>query len=354
MIQSLYSIQKYGRRLLAMIACGVLMTSCDKVLDDGYGNCEEEYRVKFKYDYNMKYADAFAQEVRSVTLYAFGEDGKLAYQKTEEGDILANKDYTMLLEMAPGNYDFIAWAGLEDQSSFAVPVLTAGVSTMDDLTCRMNRIARSRSSVESMDSVGYLKPLWHGKVEANLASRASQSTPNIHIIEVPLVKNTNTLRVILQQLSDKHVDVTDYKFVVTDDNGLMNYDNALMEDDSLAYYPYYTAQGSTEVEVGSRAGEELSVAVAELSVGRLVLDQNPRLTITERANNDTVLSIPLIDYFKLYKMVAHYDISDQEYLDREDEYNMTFFLDENNRWMNTQIIINEWIVRFSDAELEWQ
>lgn len=347
MRRPLYYIQKYACRLLAMIACGASIISCDNILDDGYGDCEvvEEYRIKFKYDYNMKYADAFAQEVRSVTLYAFGEDGKLAYQKTEEGDILANKDYTMLVEMAPGNYDLIAWAGLEDQTSFVVPVLTPGVSTYNDLTCRMNRISRSRTAVEQMDSVGYIKPLWHGKVDANLATRA---TVNTHIIEVPLVKNTNTLRVILQQLSDKTVNVDEYRFVVTDDNGLMNYDNSLMEDDSLAYYPYYTAQGSAAISRNDNDSEALNVAVAELSVGRLVESQNPRLTITRREKNDTVLSIPLIDYFELCKMVAHYDIPTQEYLDREDEYNMTFFLDQNNKWMNTQIIINDWIVRYND------
>lgn len=347
MRRPLYYIQKYACRLLAMIACGASIISCDNILDDGYGDCEvvEEYRIKFKYDYNMKYADAFAQEVRSVTLYAFGEDGKLAYQKTEEGDILANKDYTMLVEMAPGNYDLIAWAGLEDQTSFVVPVLTPGVSTYNDLTCRMNRISRSRTAVEQMDSVGYIKPLWHGKVDANLATRAIVNT---HIIEVPLVKNTNTLRVILQQLSDKTVNVDEYRFVVTDDNGLMNYDNSLMEDDSLAYYPYYTAQGSAAISRNDNDSEALNVAVAELSVGRLVESQNPRLTITRREKNDTVLSIPLIDYFELCKMVAHYDIPTQEYLDREDEYNMTFFLDQNNKWMNTQIIINDWIVRYND------
>ena len=351
MKRSLYYIQKYACRLLAIIACGASITSCDNILDDGYGDCEvvEEYRIKFKYDYNMKYADAFAQEVRSVTLYAFGEDGKLAYQKTEEGEILKNEDYAMLIEMEPGNYDLIAWAGLEDQSSFVVPVLTPGVSTYNDLTCRMNRISRSRASVEEMDSVGYVKPLWHGKVDANLNSRATVTT---HIIEVPLVKNTNTLRVILQQLSDKTVNVDEYRFVVTDDNGLMNYDNTLMEDNMLAYYPYYTAQGSAEI--GRAEGNEaLNVAVAELSVGRLVESQNPRLTITHREKNDTVLSIPLIDYFELCKMVAHYNISTQEYLDREDEYNMTFFLDQNNRWMNTQIIINDWIVRYNDITPEF-
>ena len=44
-------------------------------------------------------------------------------------------------------------------------------------------------------------------------------------------------------------------------------------------------------------------------------------------------------------------MSDQEYLDRQDEYNMTFFLDENNRWLATTIIINSWRVVLNPTDL---
>lgn len=353
MIRPLYSIQKNVCRLLATIACGAFVASCDNILDDGYGNCEviEEYRVKFKYDYNMKYADAFPQEVRSVTLYAFGEDGRLAYQKTEEGDMLADKDYTMLLEMEPGEYDFIAWAGLEDQSSFAVPVLTAGVSTMDDLTCRMNRIALSRSS-EDADSVGYLKPLWHSKVKADFtaASRADGPTINTHTVEVPLVKNTNTIRVILQQLSEEPIDVNRFEFTIDDCNGLMAHDNSIMEDTPLVYYPYHRATGSTEA--GAQGDEQLNMVVAELSTGRLMEGAETPLTITNKESGEVVFSIPLIKYLSVYKTLANYQMPLQEFLDREDEYVLHFFLDKDGSWIKTQIIINDWIVRYNDITPE--
>ncbi len=35
-------------------------------------------------------------------------------------------------------------------------------------------------------------------------------------------------------------------------------------------------------------------------------------------------------------------MSNQEYLYRQDEYPMTFFLDENNQWINSVIYINAW------------
>ena len=45
------------------------------------------------------------------------------------------------------------------------------------------------------------------------------------------------------------------------------------------------------------------------------------------------------------------EMSDQEYLDRQDEYAMTFFIDEGYRWENTCIYINSWRVVLQDIEL---
>ena len=30
---------------------------------------------------------------------------------------------------------------------------------------------------------------------------------------------------------------------------------------------------------------------------------------------------------------------------------MTFFLDEKHKWINTRIIINDWVVRFNDMNM---
>ena len=43
---------------------------------------------------------------------------------------------------------------------------------------------------------------------------------------------------------------------------------------------------------------------------------------------------------------------DQEYLDRQDEYNMTFFLDEQNQWINSVILINSWRVVLSNVDVD--
>lgn len=342
----LYSIQTRFHKLLAVIACGAMLASCDSILDNGDGDCTLEYRVKFKYDYNMKHANAFANEVKSVTLYAFDNEGKFVYQSTEQGDVLAEQDYSMPVEVEPGDYHLVSWAGLEGEESFSVPVLTPGVSTLDDLKCKMNRLS-ARAEDGSPVVQENLKPLFHGEVSNQSFSRAGRE----QVITVPLVKNTNTIRVILQQMSDKKVDVSKFEFTITDDNGLMNFDNNLLEDETLTYYPWYTAQGSTNrAAIGRAASNEdtdLSVAVAQLTIGRLVVSNHPKLTITNKETDKVVLSIPLIDYLVMTEAEGH-DMSNQEYLDRQDEYSMTFFLGSDMTWVKTQIIINGWVVRYND------
>ena len=44
-------------------------------------------------------------------------------------------------------------------------------------------------------------------------------------------------------------------------------------------------------------------------------------------------------------------MSDQEYLDRQDEYNMTFFLNENNEWISSSININGWTIVLNDSDM---
>lgn len=336
-------------RLPLVMGLLLLLASCDSVLDFDYGDCAVEYRVRFKYDYNMKYADAFANEVKMVTLYAFDENGKFVYQRMEEGDMLARGGYSMKVEVEPGDYHLVTWAGLVDKS-FAVPILIPGESTIDELTAKMNRIVET--TTRNGETVGMVKEklssLWHSE-RMQTFTRAGQE----EIITLPLVKNTNSIRIVLQQMQGLQVDATKFEFSITDDNGWMNYDNSLLDDSMLEYLPYYKEQGTTQQKQSdgtTRAVTQISVAVAQITTGRLVAGQHPYLHITNKETGEEVLTIPLIDYLLLTQQEG-YDMEPQEYLDRQDEYSMTFFLDENMNWLNTQIIINGWTIRPNEEDL---
>jgi len=44
-------------------------------------------------------------------------------------------------------------------------------------------------------------------------------------------------------------------------------------------------------------------------------------------------------------------MDDQEYLDRQDKYDLVFFLDQGDRWMNAYIYINSWKLVLQNIEL---
>lgn len=341
-----------GLRIWAMLllASGTF-ASCN-ILDEEEADCA--VYVSFKYDYNMKFADAFAHSVKSVTLYAFGKDGKLAFQKTEEGSILAQEDYAMRLDEISRSevdeYDFITWAGLADNESFTVPLLQAGVSTKEDLYCRLERKHGSRAEEGTAIVDQDLEALFHGQVNGSSLSRAAATDGNV---EISLTKNTNNIRIVLQHVSGEPVNVDNFEFTITDENGLMDYDNSLLADEVLTYYAWdkydgYAGLGETEKQEGVT---EINVAIAELTVARLMADERPILRITNKLNGENVLTIPLVDYVLLVKGNYNREMNNQEYLDRQDEYNMTFFLDDGNRWMNAYIYINSWKIVLQHSDL---
>ncbi|MCD8312701.1 MAG: FimB/Mfa2 family fimbrial subunit, partial [Bacteroidales bacterium] len=94
-----------------------------------------------------------------------------------------------------------------------------------------------------------------------------------------------------------------------------------------------------------------SAAVAEFTVARLVEDHDVRLTITNAEKDEVILSIPLIDIVLMVKDFYNQDMSDQEYLDRQDEYSLVFFIDDEGRWVDSYIYINTWRVVLQSAGL---
>ena len=314
-------IQSLKTWAMLLLAAGT-MASCN-ILDEEEQDCA--VYVSFKYDMNMKFADAFANSVKSVTLYAFDKSGKLAFQKTEEGSMLAQEGYAMRLdEISRGEqdeYDFITWAGLANNSSFSVPLLQVGTSTKEDLICQLKR---AEGGIVKDD----LEALFHGQANDLNFGRAVSKMDEVVI---PLVKNTNNIRIVMQHLSGRPVEVENFSFTITDENGLMNYDNTLMEDEVLTYQAWRTDDGYAGLDADQvekvEGVTEINVAIAELTTARLMKTERPILTVTNKVTGNKVLSIPLVDYALLVKGHYNRDMDDQEYLDRQEEYALTFYLD---------------------------
>ncbi len=329
--------------LLSALLVMFTATSCEKIFDYE-GDCSIHCQIKFKYDMNMKFADAFPNTVDYVTVYVYdAENGKLLLKQSEGGAALSREGYTMELEgLAPGTYDIIAWCGdgLKD-GNFDVASATVGSSVATALNCTMDR---ENGGLVKKD-VGQL---YHGKTRVTFPD-----VYGTHVETVSLIKNTNNVRVVLQHLSGIDVNPDDFRFEIQDENGLMAYDNALLDDEVLSYSPWSVTAGKADInaDIYTKAQTSVSVALAEFTVGRLVTQNNPVLSIYNVKENEKVLSIPLNDYALLVKGNYNKVMSDQEYLDRQDEYNLTFFLDEHGQWATSRIIINSWHLVLQNSDL---
>ena len=123
----------------------------------------------------------------------------------------------------------------------------------------------------------------------------------------------------------------------------------MIADGTLTYMPWSVSTGTADVapDYGTSSvtrADQVSVAVAEFTINRMIDGQSPILTIYNLEEGKPVLSIPVADYALLVKGNYNRDMSNQEYLDRQDEYNMTFFLDEDGNWLSASIIVNSWRV----------
>lgn len=68
-------IRNFGMKAWVILVELLLLVSCDNAIYDDEGDCSVTYHLKFRYDMNMKFADAFTHEVKSVRLYAFNSNG---------------------------------------------------------------------------------------------------------------------------------------------------------------------------------------------------------------------------------------------------------------------------------------
>lgn len=342
--------------MLTAALCAPFLSSCDGAIYDDEEDCDPHYRVRFTYRKNLKFADAFPSEVREVTLYVIDDaTGEIVWQKHEDGAELREEGYLMDIPVDPGRYTLLAWCGEGHRSSFGISD-EPGVKT--DLECLLlqrheapadHPFAPTGTHVDTR-----IGDLYHGRLDA----QEFPETEGEYVYTVDLMKDTNDVHIVLQHLSGEPVDANDFTFTLTEDNGHMDWDNSLIPESApVTYFSHDTRSGTAGVEVPdytkpegeqmlpaeTRVQTQVSCAVANLTVGRLMADRKAYISIYNKENRQVVANIPLTDYALLVRGNDYgHNLTDQEYLDYRDDYSLVFFLDENDRWVNTSIYINSW------------
>ena len=311
--------------LIVLLAVSLLTFSCNS-FDERLPECR--LLVKFKYDYNMLHTDAFHTQVDRVELYIFDKDGRYLFSQVEEGEVLATGYYTMEVNLPVGEYQLLAWAGAHDSYEITIP---NGGTTLTEMKLQLMR-------EESLVINKELEPLWYGGINhVKFTGTANQ----MEVIN--LIKDTNKIRFIFQGSSSGEsrstdtsgwtINMHDYDYEIIESNGHLGHDNSLLDDDVLSFRPYYMEQ------------KDPATAYVDMNTMRLMEDRKTRLVLTEKASGKRVFDINLIDYLAMTNAEGK-NLSTQEYLDRQSNYHIIFFLSES--WLAVQIVVNGWVHRIQE------
>ena len=338
---------------LSSIVLAAVLTGCsNSFIYDYEGDCEPNYRVRFRYDYNLKYADAFASEVDHVTLSVVDADGKIVYTHRESGDALKADGYEVVLDdkVKPGKYRLHAWCGSGAEpgnGSFAVHE----ADVLTDLRCTLLPDPATRADIAGAEGTHLnrrLDNLYHG-LTGSLDFVDDEGT---HTFEVPLMKNTNSIKVVLQHLSSTPLNAADFDFVITSANARMDHDNSIIAADPVKYHAWSVRPGSATINPGDpNTGGDYTAAVAEFTIGRLMADEDVRLEVFRKSDGEKVFSVNIVDMALLVKSANLASMPAQEFLDRQDDYNFIFFLDQGLRWTQVQINILSWTLVQYNTEI---
>lgn len=319
--------------------CGIIcISTMASVLTGGciredFAECKDTYDLRLVFDRNMLYTDAFASQVRSVDVKVFDSStGREVYSYADSGAALESADYRVALPIPPGTYDILCWAGMAEGDSFGYALPAA------DMLQQHNVALNTENGV----SGHRLNNLYHGLsrgvtfVSGNSLGHDQNQTTTVY-----LTKNTNRVCVMLHNLDGTELDESGFTFSITSGNALMNFDNTLDPAGRVTYRPWHVTPIMLETETKSEPVQ--SALAAEISMARLVPDGNSRLDVYRTADGERIISVPLERNLLLYKGEYHSMMSDAEYLDRQDDYTITFILDRNNNWDRAAMIyINNW------------
>lgn len=309
--------------LFLFALCALCCGACSWV-DDDRSDCPSGCWLKLSYTRNMLDVDAVTTQVKDVTLFILDREGNgIAREDVDSVTFHRNECMIRVPSLPQGDYTLLVWAGLADPHYRYTPTSLA--------------LLRNEEGAQS----DKLSSLFHGRLD------------NVHIGEeyqvltLSLTKNTNMLSCILQCRSAAPLHSDDFRLELTARNGCMDHRNHPVDSVATRYLPFM--QESADLE-------DLQAVHAGMNTLRLMEDDDTRLRLIHQPGGEEIFNIPLTRYLLLSRKVEHAFMPPQEYLDRQDRYDLVFFLDPTDDpqqpYICLQMQVNDWIIRINNAELD--
>lgn len=388
--------------LFLLAAVAVISQSCSFIKDD-LEDCPAGLYVRFVYDYNTARADLFKDHVGFVHLFVYNEQGKLVADRTvantDEDAPLQNYGYAIHFDdgqLPPGRYRLQAIAFQKHyDDALATPGAKYRHNSPDLSHELLVELDHDIQKLEGSDkypvsNVAPLDTLWHTlKVSANPPTDGVVTPPlqktskpySIYPLEdqyvevanglatyatVSLIRDTKHINILLRQIDDPdNISHADFDVAIADRSKSLAHDNAPASDLMLHYTPYqkWTTHfdGITSVveydDTDSRATALQRTAHYNLMCNRIIHSDNANeaacLTIVNKKTGAKVVEINLASMLAEARIAYDaYHYSEQEYLDREYDYHLHFFL-KGDTWEYCDISINtlSWSKRIQKIEL---
>lgn len=339
-------IQNYMNKLVKYIRLScyglvILLVSC---IRDGIEECPGpsmySSHIKFIYDYNMSFEDLFHKQVSGLHLYLFDENDVFLHKVVEKcptGTTFSKGHTVGVLKEFSEATQFVVYAGFDEEYGSQTNMIP-GESNLDDL-----KIFLHEKEDDMLNKA--IPPLWHGNICNR--TRSTSIIPN-DTTTISLIKNTNTIRVVLQSLVENtKLNIDEFSIELKTVNGACDAFNHVCNDKLWNYRPYL------------KENHPDGIAVAELSTMRLLSDRENRLLLKHIPSNKVILDVNLNKYLNALKLAEYSEMSLDEYLDREDQYRVIVFLiptepqqpEEEQTWTAAFLSVNEWVQRGQEGEV---
>lgn len=318
---------------LFLLGLTAYLSSCKNFVYEELPLCSAHLR--FVYEHNMKFADAFPHEVKKVNLYIYDDKGVLVSSQVIEKEPF-EKDFLLPLELNPGKYKLLAWAGLYEESyNFTKADANTAIEQLGVSIKNNNGVVNQQ-----------LNHLWYGAIDIRFDGESNK------VYTLPLMKDTNTFRIAMLS-SNKGatpIDMSNYEISISEDNGAYTHQNQIVKGNPLTYLPYIKEDNESQL----LNGRQYAGSVCEMRTGRLIEKQPTTLKIRSKITDKLLLDIDLTNYLAILRMQDHANMPLQEYLDRQDEYNITFFFTDGTTpetsFLGVQIFINGWLIRTQNID----
>jgi len=360
--------------LIPAIAIASLSSCINDDLDDCPTPAKSKVALQFDYTYNIKEADAFSSEVKNLNVYVFDENGKFFNSYLESSDKFETGHTLEISDLKDGKYTFVCLARDrqpatrvdEDEMEFSFSSLTPGVSTIDDLTEKMGK----ENEKGELENDKNFAALYTAQTSIDF-KRLDENGKEGKIVKgkLSLMKCTKTYRIVLLPYENEQAYFSPENFDVRIEGSAawLNHQGEKVKNEGITYLPYNTElrgnyDGETTVE-GKPIDQALvydlsSSRMFERATERVSNDEydDKRIIITDlrdKENPRVVFNHSLPWFLALCGETArNKNWSDQEYLDRQDHYVLTFYVpDKRDYNLDVKVKVNGWVLNMQESDL---